>query len=212
MTFAMAESCHVTVDYGVAARPLRGELESGDLHVVIPRPHGAIVAVADGLGHGYEAALAAKMAVNTLTAQAHFPLPDVVKVCHEALLRTRGVAMSIASLESETMTWLAVGNVAGLLLHADESGKVTREHVLMRNGVVGHRLPPLRAATQRLRRGDLLIFATDGVREGFESAVRHDARPQETAERILAQFGKNTDDALVFVGRWNGPPQTGASS
>jgi Protoglobin len=106
----------------------------------------------------------------------------------------------------------AVGNVAGLLLHADESGKVMREHVLMRNGVVGHRLPPLRAATQRISRGDLLIFATDGVREGFENAVRHDARPQETADRILAQFGKNTDDALVLVGRWNGPPETGASS
>ena len=190
----------MTVDYGVAARPLRGELESGDLHVVIPRPRGAIVAVADGLGHGYEAALAAKMAVNTLTAQAHFPLPDLVKACHEALLRTRGVAMSIASLESETMTWLAVGNVAALLLHADESGKVAREHILARNGVVGHRLPPLRAATQRICRGDLLIFATDGVREGFESAVRHDARPQETADRILAQFGKTTDDALVLVG------------
>jgi negative regulator of sigma-B (phosphoserine phosphatase) len=210
MTFAMAETC--PVDYGVAARPLRGELESGDLHVVIPRPRGAIVAVADGLGHGYEAAFAAKLAVNTLTARVHDPLPDLVKSCHEALLRTRGVAMSIASLEGETMTWLSVGNVAGLLLHADESGKVTREHVLMRNGVVGHRLPPLRAATQRIHRGDLLIFATDGVREGFESAVRHDARPQETADRILAQFGKTTDDALVLVGRWNGPPQTGAPS
>ena len=208
----MTESCHVTVDYGVATRPLHGELESGDLYVVIPRPYGAIVAVADGLGHGYEAALAAKVAVNTLTAHAHLPLPDLVKGCHEALLRTRGVAMSIASLEWQTMTWLSVGNVAGLLLHADESGKVTREHVLMRNGVVGHRLPSLRAATQQICRGDLLIFATDGVREGFERAVRHDARPQETADHILAEFGKYTDDALVLVGRWNGPPPTKAAS
>src|ERR1700745_2715896 len=107
---------------------------------------------------------------------------------------------------------MAGGRGAALLLHADESGKVAREHILTRNGVVGHRLPPLRSATQRISRGDLLIFATDGVREGFESAVRHDARPQETADRLLAQFGKNTDDALVLVGRWNGPPGTGASS
>jgi hypothetical protein len=71
MTFAMAESSHV--DYGVAARPLRGELESGDLHVVIPRPRGAIVAVADGLGHGYEAALAAKVASTLSPPSRTFP-------------------------------------------------------------------------------------------------------------------------------------------
>ena len=165
---------YAAVEYGVAGRPLRGEVESGDLHAVIPRPGGTLLAVADGLGHGYEAALAAKLAVITLTAQAHLPLLGLVKCCHEALMRTRGVEMSVASLDwrDETMTWLSIGNVAGLLVRANDQGKVTREHVLMRNGVVGHRLPPLRAATLRLHRGDLLIFATDGVREGFQSQVR----------------------------------------
>jgi serine phosphatase RsbU (regulator of sigma subunit) len=214
MTIRTAESSYTAVDYAVATRPLRGEVESGDLHVVIPRPRGAIVAVADGLGHGYEAALAAKVAVNTLTAQAHLPLLDAVRHCHEALIRTRGVAMSIASLEwgPETMTWLSIGNVGGVLLRADNQGKIEREHVLTRNGVVGHRLPPLRTATQRIQRGDLLIFATDGVREGFESDVRLDATPQETVDRILTRYGKVTDDALVLVGRWNGPPKTGVAS
>jgi negative regulator of sigma-B (phosphoserine phosphatase) len=104
------------------------------------------------------------------------------------------------------MTWLSIGNVAGLLLHADEQGRLRREHILMRGGIVGHRLPPLRTATVRLHRGDLLIFATDGIGEGFREEVRLDARPQETADRILARYGKTTDDALVLVGRWNGPP------
>lgn len=205
----MAQSDYAAVDYAVAARPLRGQVESGDLHAVIPRPYGAIVAVVDGLGHGYEAALAAKVAVNTLNAQADRPLLDAVGYCHEALIRTRGVAMSVASLEwrDETITWLSIGNVAGLLLRARS---MEREHVLMRNGVVGHRLPPLRAATQRLQPGDLLIFATDGVREGFGSEIRLEARPQDTANLILAKYGKVTDDALVLVGRWNGPP-TGAA-
>jgi hypothetical protein len=36
------------VDYGIATRPLTGELESGDLYVVITRPYGAIIAVVDG--------------------------------------------------------------------------------------------------------------------------------------------------------------------
>jgi hypothetical protein len=42
------------------------------------------------------------------------------------------------------------------------------------------------------------------VREGFERGISLDTRPQETADRILAQYGKATDDALVLVARWNG--------
>ncbi len=208
----MAASGYTALEYGIASRAFPGERESGDLHAVIPLARGSLVAVADGLGHGYEAALAARVAVNTLAAQSHLPLVSLVKLCHGALNRTRGVALSIASLEwgAETMTWLAIGNVAGLLLRADDGGRLQREHILMRGGVVGQRLPPLRAANLRLHRGDMLIFATDGVREGFHDGIRIDAPPQETADRILARYGKATDDALVLVGRWRGPPDAQA--
>jgi hypothetical protein len=102
------------------------------------------------------------------------------------------------------MTWISVGNVAGLLLHVNDAGTLEREHIVTRNGVVGHRLPPLRSTTLGLHRGDLLVFATDGIREGFQTDVRPDARPQDTADRILARHGKSTDDALVLVARWKG--------
>jgi serine phosphatase RsbU (regulator of sigma subunit) len=208
LIFAMPRSGYLPLEYGVAARPLPGEAVSGDRHAVIPIAPGLLVAVADGLGHGYEASLAAEVAVTALTAHAHLPVDRIVRHCHEALIKTRGVAMSIASLDwrDETMTWLAIGNVAGLLLHADEQGGLEREHILMRGGIVGLRLPQLRAATIRLHRGDLLILATDGVREGFQREVRLDLNPQETSDRILARYGKTTDDALVLVGRWKGPP------
>ena len=100
------------------------------------------------------------------------------------------------------MTWISIGNVAGLLVRVNNVGNLDRKHIVMRNGVVGHRLPPLRTTTLALRRGDVLVFATDGIREGFQVDVRPDAHPQQTADRILAQYGKSTDDALVLVGRW----------
>jgi len=214
MTFRMTMSDHAAVDYGVAARALPGQSTSGDLHAVIPRPRGAIVAVADGLGHGYEAAIAAKVAINTLTAHADLPLLNAVRCCHEALIKTRGVAFCVACLEwsDESLTWLSIGNVAALLLHADDRGNIQREHVLTRNGVVGHRLPPLRSATHPIRRNDLLILATDGVRERFEMDVRFAAPPQEIADHILARSGKISDDALVLVARWNGPPASHAAT
>jgi serine phosphatase RsbU (regulator of sigma subunit) len=206
----VASGC-TALDYGIAARALPGERESGDLHAVIPLQHGLLVAVADGLGHGYEAPLAARVAVNTLARQPHLSVLSLVNSCHATLSGTRGVALSIASLEwhAGTMTWLSVGNVAGLLLHTDEGGHVQREHVPQRGGIVGHRLPPLRAATVPLHRGDVLIFVTDGVREAFVNEISIDAPPQETADCILARYGKQTDDALVLVGRWLGPPVSG---
>lgn len=212
MTAHKIDSLVGVVDYGVATRPFAGELECGDLHAVIPRRRGAIVAVVDGLGHGYEAALAAKVAVNTLVAQVHLPLVQLVKACHEALLRTRGAAMAIASLDVEesSVTWLSVGNVAGVLLRAHGQGEVEREHILMRSGVVGQRLPPLRATTLPLREGDVLMFATDGVRHGFYDDVNLVGMLQETADRILADYAKATDDALVLVGRWHGDQRQSA--
>jgi serine phosphatase RsbU (regulator of sigma subunit) len=199
------------IEYGVAGRPVSGQRESGDRHAVVAGPNGTLIAVADGLGHGPEAALAARLAVETLAAEAHLPLLRLVARCHEALAKTRGVALCLAALNhrDESMSWLSVGNVAGVLVRAAEQGSCEREHVLMRSGVVGGRLPPLRAATLPLRPQDLLIFATDGLREGFDREVRLDAPPQVTADRILAQYGRVTDDALVVVGRWIGSPARG---
>ncbi|MGD9882839.1 PP2C family serine/threonine-protein phosphatase [Reyranella sp.] len=203
---SMPASLPTAIEYGVAGRPLAGERESGDLHAVIPHSGGMLVAVADGLGHGYEAALASKLAVRTLAAQAHLPLLPLVKSCHEALIKTRGVALCIALLEwrAATMTWLSIGNVAGVLLRAGARRTSEHEHVLTRNGVVGARLPPLRTATLPLCPGDLLIMATDGLRDGFHTEATFDAPVQDLAERILARHGKVTDDALVLVGRWKG--------
>ena len=49
--------------------------------------------------------------------------------------------------------------------------------------------------------GDTLILATDGIGTGFMDQAP-DAGPQQTADRILASFGKGTDDALVVVARY----------
>ena len=86
MTFRMTILSYAAIDFRVAARALSGQSTSGDLHAVIPRPRGAIVAVADGLGHGYEAAIVPRVAINTLVASADLPVLDAVRCCHEALI------------------------------------------------------------------------------------------------------------------------------
>ena len=69
------------VEWGSAGQALdesgRGE-ESGDLHVVAPFAGGALVAVIDGLGHGAEAAAAARAARRVISDHAGEPVLTLV--------------------------------------------------------------------------------------------------------------------------------------
>jgi hypothetical protein len=206
---ATAHSASVIVEWGVGARALGGGKDCGDLHIVAPFPGGVLVGAVDGLGHGREAAEAARIACDVLTRHAGERLTRLVDRCHEALRRTRGVVLSLASLDGESrmLTWLGIGDVEGVLFRAEPAAGPGRETILLRSGVVGYQLPGLRETTLSLASGDMLIFATDGIRHGFgdESPIGRD--PQAVADDLVARFGRETDDALVLVARcrWAAP-------
>jgi len=194
------------IEWGSASLPLAGEVESGDKHVVKVFPHGALLAAMDGLGHGEEAAAAANMSVRVLQAADNESLISLLKRCHERLRSTRGVVISLAAFNAvdETMTWVGVGNVEGVLLRADPTVDPRYESLLLRSGVVGSRLPLLHASIVPVMRGDTLIFATDGIRSEFTRCLALGNGPQQLADRILGQYAKGTDDALVLVARYVG--------
>jgi len=194
----------------VAALALGGQMVSGDQHLVQPFPDGLLVAVVDGLGHGGEAATAAKLAIATLEVSAQHSVITLVRRCHDALTQTRGVVMSLASFNEldDTITWIGVGNVTGVLIRADANISPNQENVLLRGGVVGYQLPLLIAAVIPVMAGDTLIFATDGLNNNFTEGIFLGDPPQRLAARILAQHGKGTDDALVLVARWTGKKNT----
>lgn len=195
------------IEWGVASLTLPGQSESGDLYLVKLFPNGALVAVVDGLGHGQEAASAAKIAIATLESYTvSTSLIGLLKLCHESLHGTRGVVMSLAWFDGldGAMTWLGVGNVEGRLLRVDPNPSLQYEYLLLRGGVVGRQLPPLRASIIPVMRGETLVFATDGVSVSFLQEVNLTDSPQQIANRILAQHSKGTDDALVLVVRYLG--------
>lgn len=194
------------IEWAVGALPLPGQTASGDRHVVKPFSHGVLVAAIDGLGHGGEAAFAAQIAVTTLETFSHESLIPLLKRCHEMLRATRGVVMSLAAFNprDETMTWLGVGNVEGILVRADPDANPRREALLLRGGVVGGQLPDLRGSIFTVAPGDTLMLATDGIRPEFADTANTIGEPQQIADHILAEYGKGTDDALVVVARYVG--------
>jgi negative regulator of sigma-B (phosphoserine phosphatase) len=193
------------VEYGVAKFVTPGEGKSGDQYLVCCKENGILIAAVDGIGHGAEAANAAEVAIAVLKNGIGAPIIPLVVACHEKLRSTRGVVLSVASMDVKhgLMTWLGVGNVQGVLVRADKRNSA-QETLLLRAGVVGDQLPQLQAAVLPVGRGDMLVFATDGVRTGFTGTLSALENPQRAADRILRTFGGGSDDALVLALRITG--------
>ena len=194
------------IEWAVASMTLAGERASGDRYVVQPFSSGVVVAVIDGLGHGPEAAEAAGLAVSTVEHHAAEPVVSLLTRCHCALRGTRGAVISLASYSARDhrMTWIGVGNVEGVLRRATGSSDEQERSLLLRGGVIGARLPSLRTDVVSVRRGDLLILASDGIRSDFADCIVATDSTQQIADRILAAHAKATDDALVLVSRYVG--------
>jgi phosphoserine phosphatase RsbX len=193
-----------TIQWGAAAAPLPGETESGDRYVVQPFALGVLVGVVDALGHGRRAAKIATQAIDTLGQHAQDSVTALVARCHGLLRQSCGASMSVASLDwrSHQMTWLGIGNVAGVLVPHAFLVESRIKRLLVRGGVVGGDLPDLDPITIKLAPNDVLIMATDGIQEHFADSLPSDLTPQPLAEHIFSHYAKSTDDALVLVLRY----------
>ena len=195
-----------SLEWAVAARPRNGETDSGDRHFVAATAAGVLLAAVDGLGHGPEAARAADLAILTLETDAALPLPELVERCHSRLLRTRGATLSLARWDGarRSLDWLAVGNVAGVVLQPAAASGVLRTRLLLRSGVAGVHLPTLRVETVEVPVEGRLIFATDGIDSDFDAELDPREPVKTMADRILARSMKSADDAMVVVARLAG--------
>jgi phosphoserine phosphatase RsbX len=194
------------IEWSVASRTHPGERVCGDLHVVAPWNDGVLLGVVDGLGHGDEAMAAARIAIAVLEQHVGEPVVSLVEHCHRALRRTRGVVMTLAALNTrdETLCAVGIGNVETVVRRADAQARPARESVLLRGGVVGYNLPPLQASVLPILPGDVVVFATDGVREDFCDLINPLEAPPRLAERILAEKFRGTDDGLVLACKYLG--------
>jgi len=201
-----AEMSAKSLEWGIASRPMTGETVSGDDCVVEVFETGALAVVIDALGHGAEAAHAAKVATEVLEKNARAKPSALLRLCHERLRNTRGAAISMASFDwsRRTMTWLGIGNIAGVLVDADSAGNPRVKQLVVHGGVVGYQMPHLNPLQMPVAPGDVLIVATDGIRADFTELSPLGINVQLLAERILEGYATQRDDALVLVFPCNG--------
>ena len=181
-----------------------GEEQSGDDALVLADDDTALVAAVDGVGHGPRAREAAEAALASLRRDPRDDVVSLTERCHEALRATRGAAIGLALFrDAGTVTWLGVGNVTGRLVSAGALSAPAGRWLVSQSGIVGDDdLPPLHPATIQARRGDVLVLVTDGIDGAFGDGLGVSGTCEEIADRLLRDFARETDDALVVVARY----------
>ena len=116
-----------SVPWGAVRVPYRGETTCGDAWAAAadpaaPRDGLRVLMLADGLGHGTEAAHAAEEAVRRFLQAPLRPPADILQAIHLALRPTRGAAIAIARLEPENrrVLYAGIGNISGALVNGQE--------------------------------------------------------------------------------------------
>lgn len=195
------------LDWHVESLPFRGETGSGDRGHVRLDEHHVFAFVIDALGHGSDAATMADLAERHLAlVEPVDRLEAVIEDCHRRMIGTRGTAMCLASIDtgSHAMSWLSVGNIQAVRIHLDANGMPQFESLVMRGGVVGDRLPELRASSMTLKPGDMVVMATDGIGYGWYGEYRPNISAEALAKALRTGHCRGNDDALVLAFRYLG--------
>jgi anti-sigma regulatory factor (Ser/Thr protein kinase) len=174
----------------------------GDAWAVTQRDHGLAVAVADGLGHGAAASVAADAASAGFAAALGDP-GGFLASANAAMQGTRGAAATVCQLQpcQELLRYVAVGNVNGCVMTGS-----ARHHLITYGGTLGLGAgpPPVPVLTCPWPQDATLVLWTDGLdsragRHPIDGLAAHD--PAVVAATLYRDHCRNGDDATIVVVR-----------
>ncbi|HEY9744481.1 MAG TPA: ATP-binding SpoIIE family protein phosphatase [Coleofasciculaceae cyanobacterium] len=186
---------------GAVCLPIRGEEVSGDTWASDRTDNHSLLLVADGLGHGPQAAKASLEAVRVFRENVRCSPQEILEAAHAALRSTRGAAVAIAAIdfESQTVLFAGIGNISGTILSPDGSC-----NMVSYNGTVGHEVRKIKEFTYPWSQGSLLIMHSDGLATQWRLdryaglITRH---PSLIAGVLYRDFNRGRDDVTVLVAR-----------
>jgi anti-sigma regulatory factor (Ser/Thr protein kinase) len=184
---------------GAVCLPVAREEACGDAWALFTDSGRAMFLVADGLGHGPQAATAAQAAVRILRDHPGRPPAEVLTRAHAALRGTRGAAVAVATLDpaARSVTFAGVGNVGGAI-----RGPAGSQSMVSHNGTVGHELRKVHEFTYVWPPGSLIVLQTDGLGTHWDLdkhpglAARH---PAVIAGVLYRDHRRVRDDVTVLV-------------
>ena len=188
-------------EFGAVSLPLAGEEVCGDGWSIEMIAGRTLLLVADGLGHGPQAAEAAREAVRIFGEVASLGPAEIIQAAHAALRSTRGAALAVAELDPVRgeVRYAGVGNIAGAVVSAGEGQSTS---MLSHNGTVGHTIRKVQEFVYPWAPGSLLVMNSDGLATHWQLgrftglASTH---PGLVAGMLYRDFSRGRDDVTVVA-------------
>lgn len=186
---------------GMICLPIAGEIICGDAWAICSAPTVANVLLADGLGHGPDAAKASEAAAIVVERYPDFPPGTLLMEAHAALRATRGAAVAVARVDtlSEELQFAGVGNIAAIVFDGED-----RRQMVSHNGIVGSNIRKIQEFAAPWNADSMLIMHSDGLATRWDLGQYPGLRwrhPSLIAAVLYRDFSRERDDVTVLVVR-----------
>lgn len=188
-------------EYSALSTPRAGEDSCGDAWAAGNDNYGQTFLIADGLGHGHFAEVAAREAVRVFNQLRGATTVQIIDGMHGALRSTRGAAVAVArvDLQQRRLLFAGVGNISAQIF-----GETASRNLVSMNGTVGHQMHKVQEFVYPWDRDSILVLHSDGLgtRWDLNSYPGLDRRsPGVIAGVLYRDFKRNRDDVTVLVAR-----------
>lgn len=176
-----------------------GEAVSGDGWAYRHSGASASLVVADGLGHGPQAAEAADAAIKVFMGKSDAGAEEVVESCHAALRSTRGAALAAIDIdvEARSVTYCGAGNISTRIISGVEDRSLLSQH-----GTVGLQIRRIQKLRYELPPHALLVAHSDGIVTSWDLKDVPEllaCDPIILAAHLVRNKLRGRDDATVVV-------------
>ncbi|WP_353615067.1 ATP-binding SpoIIE family protein phosphatase [Paracidovorax konjaci] len=184
---------------GAICLPLRGETVSGDGWAAAIEGERIALCMADGLGHGVEAARASRGALEVFAQGPFSELGGLADRMHLGLQSTRGAAVCSLRWDgaASAVHSASIGNVSARLVSGLEDRSVPAQH-----GTVGLHIRRAKEIATAAPAYAMLVMHTDGIETRWHAGAVHPLLgrdPTLVAAVLLRDHHRARDDATVVV-------------
>jgi anti-sigma regulatory factor (Ser/Thr protein kinase) len=183
--------------------PKPGEEVCGDAGCMLTRPDGTVaILLADGLGHGPQAAAASQEAVRLFQKTKTAAPAEALAILHAGLRATRGAAIAIAVIDpaGRQVSYGGIGNIAGFIT---DSGGLRR--MVSHSGTAGHTAGKMHAFRYPMHHRPVLVMFSDGLATSWSPNDHAGLFAMDStliAAILYRDHSRGRDDASVVV--WKG--------
>jgi anti-sigma regulatory factor (Ser/Thr protein kinase) len=185
----------------VVAKP--GEVVSGDGYFGFTARDGTFrVMAADGLGHGIEANLAVRQALQAFREIESDSPVEILRSVHAMIRKTRGMVAAVVIVDATRKVWkfCGIGNIAIRFTGVHQS-----RSYLSHNGIVGHNIPGS-LYDQEVAQTEFqqVTLCSDGIRSRWQQMRLPEIGRQDImiqAAALYKDFGRRNDDMSIIIGK-----------